>query len=1115
MADGSGSPSMPSPSSKILLARLEYGKLCRPNGVIEDGAEHRILGYSRDFPVRLVRWAQPAMIGTRSSSTDPAPRGCSEGLVLRSVYLGPVPKAPDGSSDGRFHPVFARIGVRPENPYQSSSRRYTVARYLTPSTEVDPEETSPYTLFYTINGKSLDGLTHAASRRLSSYSLKSTPRFGEPDELDRAFLSRAVIYLLSGVPLALASRVEPDRFFHWVDLLWQVLPDPLRRRVTAGWGTGYFLSGALSLVYARSPGPRCALFDARDLSWKHPDLIGYELPKPPELKAPKAKSDWRLADFDDSVLELGRSLADEIYGLRDSWADFHTMPERAEVDLKVSWSQYDALPTGPTSDRELARGCLVDLRYRGFFAVQIKPGAVARDRNLTRLLQAWLRGQNADLDAETVLAHGFYDLTTRLRALEKTLEALSSSGQEEERALSVLWGLLSQAPSVHGMSDLLNTIDTWQKPGGAWARLLSAIALDDFKSWSMALGELRNDGITRALPRAAESAEHRFLNLSLQQAGSASGKHAQLLADDRPLPRSYERWVIQTSGFLLMDLSRNTYESRSVLEDAVGRIVGLNESMPGYQALGRWVLLKEPRSGDAEAILSRLSSKELSWLGQTCLKKWQSRRAEAMDILLRWIEQLRLPIFRSDPLLRIVTEGSRTQLEFKEASDIIEAVQGLELPPSIKPRIAAAALHSFDQFCSAIWQDTEGWEPLVRFWPKQTQVSLLGVCSKRTETHPESEAVAQELQLRIGTLELALGKRSSWRAGPVLDYFWQLASRAQGDLTADSLALAGLCHRLQSNPPQWSDVRESQRDPGLAPRKPSKSKRYMPPAPNSDQINLIFEIFKSPGPEAHLDRHFHILWQNAFRGWHLKLLLRLFPNRRPEPTTDRIELLVSERSWIRGPAKRLLDSDYYSKLELARHAFHSLDYEKHRELWHPGLQHSGLWAAFKKVPPSSQGHLEDALRVYSTNDSEAMGLLKKYLQSAEQGSSEHSYAVEQTLKVLLLLLKQGLDALSFRGVTLKHIDRLFFDLSHKDRLLLSDKGILKRRGLRLKRVLHSKKTLHLAMGDDGFFEVDASLIGVLRELGGDENSQGLEQAFERAFETNLPQQEPLQQEPQS
>src|SRR5205085_844841 len=91
ISTGSAQSAEQSSPASIRLERLEYGKFCETTaGRIENKAEHRLLGWSADFPQELIGLCSPSNIGIGADAfcfEDISPAAPRHGTVLRPVVV--------------------------------------------------------------------------------------------------------------------------------------------------------------------------------------------------------------------------------------------------------------------------------------------------------------------------------------------------------------------------------------------------------------------------------------------------------------------------------------------------------------------------------------------------------------------------------------------------------------------------------------------------------------------------------------------------------------------------------------------------------------------------------------------------------------------------------------------------------------------------------------------------------------------------------------------------------------------------------------------------------------------------------------------------------------------
>ncbi|MCP4661612.1 MAG: hypothetical protein GY856_39935 [bacterium] len=953
---------------RLTLERLEYGKLCRPSGVIEDGAEHRILGFSPHFPDDLLPLAQPSEISVRESSTDEVPPDCPHGIVLRSVSRSEETGPP------HFHFVIGWIGQRREGTGQGG-RRYTIARYL-----VGPAgEVPPFTLLYSVCHRPLTGLTRSEARRITAFHLEHPVHLSPPDELDKKFLSRALVYILTGVPLAISHHVAEQRFFHWVDLLWLQLPSPLKEQISAGWGTGSYLSGSLSITYAHQPAANCAVFNPRTGEWRNPETVENEI-----------GTEVKTLNFDAGRLATGKSFAYFAYPPVDD-EGFPTLTRMGVSSNARSF--LDAcidLAVQPAS----AKLRMPHMRQRRTYQICRLPGLCARDHILLDRLKVWLEygGESLDTDYLFTEYRGFTLAKTKRDAVNLIQRFFCPPPDQQQRADQALWSLIRESPDP----DVLEDLSQGKKQGSRRALLFKAlvpvaniirsgpsrprpIAVDDFKNLMTAAKEAARHDEVNDLPSDVKRHLHNQLDWSLEDA-QKFWCHRILIEQDAlnvsQIPDWYKDWICKDQPEFFMALSNHFRPGEETeLEMLVQKVRELTpaEQMEHNGFLSRWIILQPPLPSD-RMILDRLPAQ--AKLVECTTNRWsrrQYREPGSSEPLLEWFRFLRPgPADVSDPLIRLALNY---QLNPEQIGKLKQTVAAAELPKSLAVPAAALALSHYLSFRDEIKRNP-GWGALCRYWPPDVRSLLLEAAEgvSRAEVPISIRQAAQKLTLPLELLEDVIARcnrKNAANKARGVPYFWQLCERADPTVSSEQAAPVAYCcwymHKMQQWPfvdsPPMSRIGEL----------------------NEDQYQQLRGIFSLPPMKEVLNKRFEYLWGTTNRGWQLRTLLELFPENSPHANLDQVELMISQREWLRRrlrkPPKGKVNQRALQEFQLASFGFHHLNFEiaARKDLWRDELTNYALWAAFRNVPPALQGDLDIALSYYGKNITEMLLLCRIYL----------------------------------------------------------------------------------------------------------------------------------------
>lgn len=962
-ATGTAAPHGPERAGRARVERLEYGKFCvSPTGRIEDMAEYRQLGWTEEFPPWLVNSCMPSVIGISSdvSAFDTTPGGPDYGTVLRPVVPAGQPPVS----------VMCRVRTRPEGGEDKEGRRYTVARYIVSrAAELDPRE-----LLAAMESEKLQGVTHEdLTPRLSP--LWAEPRPLPDDGALPAFLRDALVYVLSGVPVAVTEAYGEDgegmksceaQFFAWVAAIWHALPRGLRPYLSAGWGVGGQLSGSLAVTYATRPSDTCATFGHRSGLWAAPAKVivreGGEMRKKDLSSEPYRLTAGRV--YVERVLGWAPGARPRLAELRaaaDAWPLSDRLPVRG----------FRQLPDWP--DAETARL----FRY---------PGLRRFDDDRAEDICSWIEGGViGDGAAPSPDARGLLYPENRLRVFTR---AVAAQGGPEGRARgdAVVWASLKgeRAP------DFVEHVRVESRAGGAGAtraRLMLALrerAVADALHWLL---KAAPHGAADDLPGEAEAILYELLGAdeSLSHAGNLS-LHLHLLRHPRR-PGPYLGWLrAQPFGLSLTLLT--TRDLEGVADCAY--ILKLTDAPPAKALLN--LAQDQLPTAEDHAALAALDVRDKLKFTATLLRRWFLLRNKTTqrgtvrkrrELILRWLDGLPLPGETEDALLRLWRGQPLTRHHLHA---IMDDVEGLIVPPSPLPLIADLVRHNFYEFAERIGGAPEAWAPVASYMLPEVAYAL----RMRREPSEEGEARAagmadaREVRMRTAQADDLImfwtneGRRELRRVAHLL---WRWAAEAL-PTSAGHTTAADLCRYL--------DRAEL----------PSELKR-----PAEETLDALLLLAEVSGKDKELLPEGRRLWEQSKRGWQLRLLLEMFPEEDLEPTLRQLGRLVSQQKWLRTHLRRTtIHPDRRERCALAAVSFLGLTFPGTGEFpWYKELSsETVLWAAYRGIPFKHQGGLAEALDAYGADLRERAELCLKYVRSYKHDGDSYKEALSRALADFLL-----------------------------------------------------------------------------------------------------------------
>lgn len=960
---------VPSRAGRVRVERLEYGKFCvRPEGPIEDMAEYRQLGWSEGFPPWLVNSCAPSVIGISSDAFafDASLEGPEHGTVLRPV----VPAA------GRPAAVMCRVRTRPEGGEGKEGRRYTVARYA--ASQAD--DLDPRALLWAMDSTPLHGVTH------QDIVNHLSPLWAEPRELPEdgllfAFLRDALVYLLSGVPVAVMRGCEEGRFFGWVAAAWHALPRGLRPFLSAGWGVGGQLSGRLAVSYATRQADTCAAFDPDTGRWAEPARVlvrrGGEANK--EDFAPNRNRLTAGHVYVERILGWGaggaaRPRLAELRAAADAWPPSGSLPN----------FEFESHPEWP--DASTARA----FRY---------PGLKRFDDDRADEHCRWLEdGETRDGTPPPPDARSLVYPESRLRVFARGVAALAvPDGGQRARGDAVVWASLAGRREPAFVAHIERALQEG-RPGATRARLLLVLREESVAGalhWLLksaaadaadklpetgAADRLPGTGVADELPREAEAVLHRLLGAgeSLTHADNLS-LHLKLLRHPN-CPEPYLNWLrAQPFGLSLRLLDTRGPEGI----DHCSHIHELTGA-PSVQALLRLPRKKLPTEDDRAALAALGEQEKLSFTGYL-LGKWPPRGENVRkmrELLLQWMKGLPVPGETEEPLLRLWLGHSLTRFHL---GAIMDEVDQRAVPPSLLPAVADLTRRNFHHFSERVYRRPNEWAPVFSYVLPEVAHAL----NVKRDPSPEGEERARAMS----------DARAVQMRGEQADYLinlWASPDRRR-DLRRAAPLLWGWAAKSFPSPALHSSASDLCRvlDQGLLPElKP----------PGEIAMHDFQLLAKEAGKDEELRPQAQILWGQSKRGWQLRVLMDLFPAEEFEPTLMQVSKLVFHQKWLRSHLKRTtVHPTRAERFALAAVSFQGLDFPGTDDLpWSREVSETVMWAAYRGIPFKHQGGLRDALDAYGEDLQERAKLCLKYVRSYKQDLASYEEALGRALVDFLL-----------------------------------------------------------------------------------------------------------------
>lgn len=900
-------------SNLARLERLEFGKFCvSPDGPVEKNRDNIPIGYSQ------LGWSAgfPEEI---ISFCDPKSTGISEGESeplptdsLHGTVLRPVIRG----QEQKLRRVFYRVRMRAEEGEDRAGRRYTMARYLV--TEAD--DIDPLTLLAAMNSVPLQGMTRAEASDI--LTLDVSPAELKPSGLVEAFLREAVIYVLSGIPLSITENISETDFFSCVAAVWFALPSALRPYLSAGWNVGSSFSGKLAVTHTAHRAGDAALFSPSDLSWSPPDYVTMW-----------DKNDQPVRNsFFQPRLEPGRLYKRYIFGGDDVEYSVNFSPPPEKVLNLIGLFPSLNLQGQPDWHNLLV---IRAFRY---------PGLKAKDQFAVQLLEQWLKnGKGEDNPPLCLDIRQFTYQSTRLNGLNLIIKALAKPFTRRRRGDLALWRSLSG-----GYPDSFDNLMNGATGDGAdRARLIAALARHDVRATLDTLTNAAQRGEAEDLPVEAVSSLETCLDESIRHANrEALYIHAHLLESP---PACYRQWLRLSSRELHL-MGALAAMPEYFYEEDYDRIVKINPSLE-VRALNELRKGHEP-SLSLQNFVRQLSGEPRNVFLSLFNQEWQRHDEDVAgrrERLLRWVEAV-APQSNSHPLLRLKSGEPLSEEEMDRLADEVEqgtaAGEREYIPPSLLPQVSALVLQQ-PRLLRRVRSRRGAWSAIHLLWPSQYARALVGGRGVDQQVHPTIMRAANEIKIPFDLLNDILNQQAVYaRFNGVAPLIWEwslLLTPREGYRPT----VIDLCWHMAH---------------GKLPNS----------TPEPIEMDLFARLAQESGKADQMVGSSQQLWASATRGWHLRLLLSLFPGVgfKP-PSATQLGWLVEYRDWLNRHLNEPQIHPYRrDNFYVATREFHSLSFKSNATLWRDDFpMHSIIWAAFKGVPVAllkgQESFLRNALRAYT------------------------------------------------------------------------------------------------------------------------------------------------------
>lgn len=983
---GSVRPAEQTPAAPIRLERLEYGKFCETTaGRIENKAEHRLLGWSANFPPELIGLCSPSDIGIGADAfcfEDLSPAAPRHGTVLRPVVVGAC-----------VVPLLYRVRTRPEDGEEGQGRRYTAARYL-----VDPSrQASPFTLLGAMNDPPLSGVTRADVTPSLSPLAAHTAAEPELDEEARRFLRGGVEYVMSGIPVSVAELVEETVFFRWVTALWHALPPPLRPYLSAGWGVGWQLSGKLMVTFATRRADTGAGFNSKQGgTWTPPStIVVWE-------GGARKKSSF---DKHRKRLQPGQTYGRRVLG---------SSPERG---LSVGALRPTAGDSYLADALAKVKRTAPDMLDPALVRALRLPGLRLRAARRLREVLDWVNEGGAVDEAAMPDSKGLVYEDYFLRAFNHSADALNQDGLRA-RADEVIWGCLRDGERVPYELALAGSEAPWV----ARARFLATLRGGDVTNILRALSLAAKAGQAEDLRPEPAEALRRALDSAASFYGADSlNAHAQLILSRVQPPAAYRGWLKSRAGTrsnafkLALSFLKRGPDGRSLMPGAAAicEHLAFDTKLKAVESLRNWAKGFPPLDTDKEA-LDTLDAADRKEFAALLAAEWDvpSQDIRALrETLLAWL-RLAGPVETDSPLLRLEFNLPPSE----SAPDSVAAeVEAESVPDGLLERVAGFTL----QYWYALGERVEKSESVENKWGPWERVldmchddlrEALMLSPRRkgaSAARLDAEQCVELVRMSRGQLLTLIArwctKDYRGRLRRVAWMFWRWAEKA-GPSRGARANVVDLCVQL-SGPFISSLLEPEQRD-----------------------LEAAVLLARMAGAHKFLAENAPRLWTGARAGWELKFLLAVFAEVNLEPSVEQLVGLLPHRDWLKRHLEKKKDLPPRRKelFHLATLPFHKVVYPRSNDVsWDPErCGDSVLWAAFKSVPFDQQGSLREALKKYGADPAERSELCLRYLRTYRRRKEDYLEAVRRVLKSHLLpLLRDHFDSEQVRramGLEVRH-----------------------------------------------------------------------------------------------
>jgi hypothetical protein len=989
-------------AESLSVARLEYGKFCvAADGPIEDMAEHRQLGWSKKFPLTLLSFCDPSIIGISSGSgSELSTDKWDYGTILRPVVISPH----------EVWPVFCRVRTRAEDGEGGDGRLYTLARYVV----AEDEQASPAALLAAMKSESLSGLRHADAANLRHLTARELPPRATANTI--AFLNGAIPYVLSGIPLSVRGEVEEEEFFNWVSALWYLLPPVLRPYLSAGWRVESSLAGQLVVTHAAQLAANCAIFSiSRDREtgetnrkWKHPST--YFTWKNKELIREK---------FSDERLLEGRMYAQHIYRMPLDEAavitSFARSEEKYRPEMEKLTEQWPAFRFKKLPNM-LNRTLMHAFRY---------PGLRAYDDYRFQLLTGWLdEAKISDRSYFITNAQRFKYPDYQKRALEAAIDALDET-DTRPRGDKAIWRSFAGEPPR-------DFFDIAAHAGNEWAERARLIVSIRTRNAADVLNVLSRVGSkAEGFHSDIVNALHGHLQTSIQlRDDTLLALHEQLLLG-KSAPQVYLAWVSDHAFDVLLALISVRGTNQSEVAERVRNLAAPTD----IELLSHWTgkLLPGPQD---EEWLGLLAPASLSCFAELVIKEWRRASvAEDREIILKWLligvfDWRRIVIcsetVKTDPLLSLafsralsskeferlegeigeqtwspsplheIREFWRRDLHEEEMKSLVGDVARRAVPPYLEHDLALFLLKRWSDVGTYARQiEAHRWKQIAAWWPEDFALTLLNIVNASPFKN-----ISEEMKCAIESFTISPGELS-----PLMSD-WHLFMRPQAQKVRIAKTLWHWAARSRPSALLQSTAVDLCRD--LA------NMRLDTDAPPGGDLDFIVAVelakatsepreLKDPDRQLWKKESGQQLWKKAIKPWHLRLLLTLFPRENFVPTRLQLSELVYYRQWLRTHLDSGARGSQRENFNVAAKNFHEVDYPGSDGVrWSNTYLNSVLWAVFRGAPPSSNIDLAAALRAYDRTGNKHMSMCWDYLMAYDSTEKNYAYAVKRVLQDVVL-----------------------------------------------------------------------------------------------------------------